>query len=627
MKSKCDLCQLTVSSEALLNEHLAGKKHLLRQEEKIRMENLSLRSIYINNFTHPINSEELATELGQFGEVGRVVLDKSGKNAFAIVEFKEADAAQNLLHSIQRMKIGKSLVRIQPRRVDFAGNTAQLFHTTEHQSRISPVEVLDCLHLVAPGITAQLVALIDKFAISNENIEQRAQFARQLQQFLQRFFASTIHIRVFGSSATGLGFTNSDLDLNMVFDEDLRDSENGSSSSSSSAVGSPASSLNLQMQQEDHNPAAMDLDVDVQLTPENLASNPMHMAAFNHLSKMNRVRLLNRLVNAFRKEQGLVTAHVPVPDARTPVVRLLLRTPKLLPCELSVQNLLSECKANIVRDLVRAETTGRLWRFLFLLKLWASATGLFSPEAKSEHKPKKKKGTTIEDEAEQSEEKQNHQQQQKGSNPKSHWNSYTLSLCAIAYLQNQQQSRVIPPIGQLIRPNSRKINGWAVEYDLPFFRLEQEIPSLLRGFFTFLYQQIKEDRVLCLREGKVLEAKEFREKYADQMPKWRFSAVNVQDPLELSHNVGANVSKESVGRLRWKIMYAISMIKRSSDDLLPLFQLDSVKKLQTERKQEKEHNRAMPRAKATAAANADRLGQGEEKQEEDKEQEGMEVDE
>jgi hypothetical protein len=123
---------------------------------------------------------------------------------------------------------------------------------------------------------------------------------------------------------------------------------------------------------------------------------------------------------------------------------------------------------------------GRLWRFLFLLKLWASATGLFSPEAKSEHKPKKKKGT-IEDEAEQSEEKQqSHHQQQKGSNPKSHWNSYTLSLCAIAYLQSQQQSRVIPPIGQLIRPNSRKINGWAVEYDLPFFRLEQEIPSLLR---------------------------------------------------------------------------------------------------------------------------------------------------
>ena len=63
-------------------------------------------------------------------------------------------------------------------------------------------------------------------------------------------------------------------------------------------------------------------------------------------------------MNAFRKETGLITAHVPVPDARTPIVRLMLRQPKGLPCELSVQNLLSECKANLVRDLVRAETTG-----------------------------------------------------------------------------------------------------------------------------------------------------------------------------------------------------------------------------------------------------------------------------
>lgn len=49
-----------------------------------------------------------------------------------------------------------------------------------------------------------------------------------------------------------------------------------------------------------------------------------------------------------------------VPDARTPVLRLLLRNVKRTPCELSVQNLLSECKANLVRDIVRAETTGTI---------------------------------------------------------------------------------------------------------------------------------------------------------------------------------------------------------------------------------------------------------------------------
>lgn len=73
----------------------------------------------------------------------------------------------------------------------------------------------------------------------------------------------------------------------------------------------------------------------------------------------DRVRLLNRLINEFRKEKGSVTAHVPIPDARTPVVRFLTRLSSArVSCELSVQNLLGECKANLIRDLVRAETTG-----------------------------------------------------------------------------------------------------------------------------------------------------------------------------------------------------------------------------------------------------------------------------
>ena len=42
-------------------------------------------------------------------------------------------------------------------------------------------------------------------------MNERAQFAQQLQHFIQRYFVCPIHIRVFGSSATGLGFVNSDV--------------------------------------------------------------------------------------------------------------------------------------------------------------------------------------------------------------------------------------------------------------------------------------------------------------------------------------------------------------------------------------------------------------------------------
>lgn len=79
------------------------------------------------------------------------------------------------------------------------------------------------------------------------------------------------------------------------------------------------------------------------------------------------------------------------------------------------------------------------------------------------------------------------QQDQQQAHPKSAWNSYIFSLCTIAFLQNKQ---LLPSIEQLIRPNSRKINGWAIEYDMPFFKLNDDIPNLLKVFDKFnLYKQ------------------------------------------------------------------------------------------------------------------------------------------
>jgi tRNA nucleotidyltransferase (CCA-adding enzyme) len=74
-----------------------------------------------------------------------------------------------------------------------------------------------------------------------------------------------------------------------------------------------------------------------------------------------------------------------------------------------------------------------------------------------------------------------------------------------------------------------------------------------------MYQQLKEDRVITLREGRIFKVKEFKEKYVDSGDQrngkfWRFSEVNIQDPLELSHNIAANVSRESLAKLRWKVM-------------------------------------------------------------------------
>jgi hypothetical protein len=80
---------------------------------------------------------------------------------------------------------------------------------------------------------------------------------------------------VFGSSSNGLGFANSDLDLNMVFEQDLQDNDSGSS------IGSPAAASNHGENEE----AAMEQDIDAKLQPETIAQIPMDRATFTQLSK------------------------------------------------------------------------------------------------------------------------------------------------------------------------------------------------------------------------------------------------------------------------------------------------------------------------------------------------------
>ncbi|KAI3415728.1 Speckle targeted PIP5K1A-regulated poly(A) polymerase [Globodera pallida] len=434
MEFKCDVCDVLVHSQKHWDDHLKGKGHQQNTELRTKTSQLMNRSVYLNNFARPIESSELAGAMDQFGEVDRVILDRSGNGAFAIVEFKEEDAAQNLLSSFERLRIGKCNVRIHPRRVDFEGAGTD-HHVAEHFGELKSVEVLNCLdESGASGLENQLNSMIAKFSMATTTVNDRAEFAQQLRHFLQPYFASPLQIRVFGSSSTGLGFVNSDLDLNLVFDEDLSESSCGFEDSPS--VSSTTS-------------GEMMVEVDKQLSPETLKQSPMSRDTFIRLNKIDCVRLLNRLVNAFRKEKGLITAHVPIPDARTPVVRFMIRhLSTRIPCELSVHNLLGECKANLIRDLVRAETTGTLLRLIFFLKLWASCNGLFSPivpSAENKKAPEGEEGAAAVS------------KQRSKAHPKANWNSYALSLLVVAFSPTKGPHSAHPTFAPAQFPQHRRV--------------------------------------------------------------------------------------------------------------------------------------------------------------------------
>nr|CAD2182772.1 unnamed protein product [Meloidogyne enterolobii] len=550
----CDVCNLKVFSLKFWDDHVNGFKHKQMADKKRKLEILSNRSVHLNNFKERNGCFKYLINLVKLIEF---LIDKSGKNAYAIIEFEEEEAAKNLLGAMQRIKIGKSMVRIRPRRVDFNNSTIK----QKSISITNSENVLKFLEDCPFEFSTQFDTLIEKFALSNDLINERQTFALKLQSHFQRYFSSPLSIRLFGSSSTGLGFIDSDLDLNFILDN-VEINKNGCSSPSTSTTSN-------------------DMEIDIgEFTPEELLKSPLDAKPFLNLTKTNQIRILNTLINSLRKESSIIISHVPVKDARTPILFLTICLNQVkIPCEISVQNLFGEFKANLIGDLVKAETSGILFRLLFFLKLWASSNELFSSDNDSD-------------------------------GPKSCWNSYTLSLCTIGFLQKINR---IPPIFKFLDPNSRKINGWAIEYSIPKFTIEkEELPLLLKDLFTFLFLNLKSDLVLLLQEGKIIKVNDFKKEFLDKSPeiekRWRFSLVNIQDPLELSHNVAANVGKASLSKMRWKLTYAISVLKHSKypNCMQKLFQLQNLKDLRNEKTKKFQIKRSKMESKEQMNGNEDK---------------------
>lgn len=109
-----------------------------------------------------------------------------------------------------------------------------------------------------------------------------------------------------------------------------------------------------------------------------VASARITRAAFCALSRADQARLVGRLINAWRKETGVVGALAAIPDARCPVVRFTLREAaavgagaeaeaeeeadvvrraRVAHVELSIENAFGVAKADVLRRFVEADAS------------------------------------------------------------------------------------------------------------------------------------------------------------------------------------------------------------------------------------------------------------------------------
>jgi len=334
-------------------------------------------------------------------------------------------------------------------------------------------------------------------------------FLPQLSTFIQAYFNEEIKLMVFGSTATGLATYDADVDICFISKEPNDETFSLQTSSSNIAKTS---------------------DVMLQSVSD-LRESRIPMPAFNALKKSDQVKLLTRIFNEFRKQTNLIDSLQGVGDAKCPVVRFNIPgagdNGLDLECEVSVNNFLGMHKSLFVKNSLNED----LLLILFCIRIWGKCFKLF-----------KQSDDSV-----------------------GHWSSYALSLVFVQFCQ------VKGFISEVKIEGPEQVNGWDVQYSVSEKPSPQwGLDEFLLNFFKFTASIFNQPTVLSVRNGRLYKIDEFKEEFKGKVAdNFKFSLVNVQDPIELSHNVTANVSSDFLKTLRGQSMRVLCNLKANPPHPIP----------------------------------------------------------
>ncbi|EJD76563.1 hypothetical protein LOAG_16512 [Loa loa] len=324
------------------------------------------------------------------------------------------------------------------------------------------------------------------------------------------YFSSDVHVRIFGSSLTSLGTKDSDIDASLFFNVPLTEA---------TCAGDLARNKYI----------LLTCDITA------LRGRKVCAEEYARLSEADRVRLLNKIVNDIRKRgTALVTGQYPILDARCPLVRLIVNRKHTM--DLSVDNYLGYAKSNWLRSIVHCDSSQLIRKFLVSFRFWAHINELLKVDERQ----------------------------------RSHFNAYILNLLCVIYLQLYNY---IPPLQRAQK--EVVVNGWRIDFvvdhvDLSCLTLEK----LFKDFFIWFVQLKLKDTILCPYLGNTVSFDQFQQLYPDSSVRsvFKLAHLNIQDPLEWSHNVSMLVSEKYISAMRRQMMFALSRTKIVPDSFLAVLQ-------------------------------------------------------
>ena len=232
----CDICDVHCPNESTLQQHNSGRKHQSNLKNVKKRDDHTMKSLFVGNLpkfaviqsqmlsdstqTPGKEYEKLKLDLmslfGNYGEVKKIILDKS-HGSYCIIEYSSPTMAQTALLEYQKSNIpllyGKKL-QIKARK------STQIQSLSISKSQFHPeVSNIQGLLEEADGDDEFGLSMVDSFIKMSEKCcaLRHAAIKRLQDQLNKNFPFHKISLEPYGSFATGLALSDSDLDLSLTF--------------------------------------------------------------------------------------------------------------------------------------------------------------------------------------------------------------------------------------------------------------------------------------------------------------------------------------------------------------------------------------------------------------------------
>ncbi|XP_060558381.1 speckle targeted PIP5K1A-regulated poly(A) polymerase-like [Ruditapes philippinarum] len=546
----CEVCNAQLPNFNSMKWHIQGKKHqnaLLFWDKKKETARLS---VFVRNFPMGTTEQELWQYFAQFGRVTKVSIVPP-KNIFAIIEFSSADTADYVLQQTNHKLNSQNLI-VKAREIEVPGQPAsnkfqygyqqfqggrelgmgpmnrgrggpgpgpgpgrggynmgymggagyqaydqgldqgpggskkKKLNVEEQIEQYYHEELIEKLMKVK-GVQNQLEWLCQNLQVTAEEAQTKFQLCEKLQTCLGKFFPGCT-VNQFGSSVNGFGLSGCDMDIFL----DL-------------------STMHSKTWEQE--PIKLPFVRDFRFLKDK-EWGPLVPSDLDKMGMTDQCKLISRIL--MDHLEGILDVQV-IPSSRCPLVRFKY-TNCDVKCDLSVNNKLALQNTKLLY--LFSVLNSRVRLLVYAIRYWGKVKGLAGNQ---------KASTKL--------------------------SNYALTLMVLNYLQNLDPP-VLPTIeklSQLHGTSARtKIEGWdctfAMDWQIiPQSNNAQSAAELLSGFFSYWSAFNFEDNVLVTRSASELPFTMFFEK--DNMQDGRIrsfkaSAMNMQDPFVLNHNITQNVNEK-----------------------------------------------------------------------------------